>query len=68
MRWPWSKDVDEARQQAVEAAEGHAHAERKLRQVEIESEEAKKVARVLRNELERNGYTELLRQAWGGAS
>lgn len=68
MKWPWSKDVDHARRQALEAAEQHAHAEQQRLVVEVQSEEAKKVARVLRRELERNGYTELLRQAWGGAA
>ncbi|AEV51879.1 DUF7620 family protein [Prescottella equi] len=68
MKWPWSKDVDDARRQAQEAAEQHAHAEQQRLEVKVQSEDAKKVARVLRRELERNGYTEKLIESWGGST
>ncbi|WJJ10833.1 hypothetical protein P9990_19970 [Prescottella equi] len=68
MKWPWSKDVDAARRQAQEAAEQHAHAEQQRLEVKVQSEDAKKVARVLRRELERNGYTEKLIESWGGST
>ncbi|NKR90539.1 DUF7620 family protein [Prescottella equi] len=68
MKWPWSKDVDDARRQAQEAAAQHAHAEQQRLEAKVQSEDAKKVARVLRRELERNGYTEKLIESWGGSA
>lgn len=67
MRWPWSKQVDEAREQAVQAAEATAQARQQAEEVEHELQEAKRLARSIKHELEQNGWTELLRQAWGGA-
>lgn len=67
MRWPWSKDIEAARAQAREAAEEHAHSVVRRLETEHEHSEAVQVTDVLWAELSRNGWTEMLRQAWGGA-
>ncbi|WP_213573265.1 hypothetical protein [Rhodococcus sp. USK13] len=66
MRWPWSKDVDAAQAEARAAVEEHAYAVDRRIETERKSTTETRVARVVRAELERNGYTELLQQAWGG--
>lgn len=66
MKWPWSKEVEHAQEQAKEAAEGHAHSIQLRQEVEAEREKAVQVNRVLRRELERNGFTDLMLEAWGG--
>ncbi|EOM77892.1 hypothetical protein DW322_08900 [Rhodococcus rhodnii] len=66
MRWPWSKDVTAARRQAEIAAEVHAHSVKLRIESECERREAKQVATNWRRELERNGWTEMLIEAWGG--
>lgn len=67
MRWPWTRRLEEAREQAVQATEATAQAAVYAEEVKLELQEAKRAAGVLRRELEQNGWTELLRQAWGGA-
>lgn len=77
MRWPWSnaveeaqreaqREADEARKQAIGSAEGHAHSVQRRIDSEQVKEEAVEVTTVLWEDLRRNGWTELLRQAWGG--
>lgn len=77
MRWPWSnaveearreaqREADEARKQAIGAAESHAHSMQRRIDSEHEKDEAVEVTTVLWEDLRRNGWTELLRQAWGG--
>ncbi|WP_054246374.1 DUF7620 family protein [Rhodococcus opacus] len=66
MRWPWSKALDDAHAEARAAAEEHAYSVQRRIDTERASRKASGVAKVLRAELERNGYTDLLQQAMGG--
>lgn len=66
MRWPWSTQVDAAREEAKHALEGQAHSERRRRESEEIGREAVQVTNVQWAELHRNGWTELLQEAWGG--
>ncbi|MGR6028950.1 DUF7620 family protein [Rhodococcus erythropolis] len=73
MRWPWSsaveeaqREADDARKQAIGAAESHAHSVQRRIESEHVKEEAVEVTTVLWEDLRRNGWTEMLRQAWGG--
>lgn len=66
MRWPWSKEVESAQRQAIEAAEDHAHSVRLRIETERQQERALKNVRVLRSELEANGFTVMMIEAWGG--
>lgn len=66
MRWPWSREVDAARAQALAASEGHAQAVQQRMATEQQNVEALEVTELLRDQLRRNGWTELLRQSWGG--
>lgn len=72
MRWlfggkaPWVKEVAVAKSQAEKAREEHAYSVKKRLESEVESNEAVDVANVLWEELRRNGWTEMLQQAWGG--
>lgn len=73
MRWPWSnaveeaqREADDARKQALGAAESHAHSVQRRIESEHVKEEAVEVTTVLWEDLRRNGWTEMLRQAWGG--
>lgn len=58
--------MDAARAESIAAAEEHAYAVDRRIETERKSTTESRVARVVRAELERNGYTELLQQAWGG--
>ncbi|ORI13416.1 hypothetical protein BJI47_22490 [Rhodococcus sp. 1168] len=66
MRWPWSKDIEDAQAEAKTAAEDHAHSVKRRIESEAQSSEAVEVSNVLWQELQRNGWTEMLQQAWGG--
>lgn len=67
VRWPWSKEVAAARQEARQALESHAHSEQRRIDTETIREEALEVTKVQWEELRRNGWTEMLQQAWGGS-
>lgn len=67
MRWPWSKELDEARSQAREAAEEYAYSTQHRIDAEQEKQAATKVTRALRHQLDRNGWTELLQKSMGGS-
>ncbi|OZC62157.1 hypothetical protein CH267_01030 [Rhodococcus sp. 06-621-2] len=66
MRWPWTARLEDAQAQAKEAAEVHAHSVERRIKSEHERAEAVEVTDVLWKELRRNGWTEMLQQAWGG--
>ncbi|MFC9555586.1 hypothetical protein ACFTWF_32645 [Rhodococcus sp. NPDC056960] len=66
MRWPWSRDVAAAQAEARAAVEEHAYAMKRRIETERKSTTESRVAKVVRAELERNGYTDLLQQAMGG--
>lgn len=68
MRWPWSKQIEEAHEEATRAQRAASQAAARKIEVEQEMVQVRKEARVLRSELEANGFTELLRQAMGGAA
>lgn len=76
MRWPKKfRGADEQRERQQDAAhewaqavERRRRAEEQASEVDERAREAQAVARVARNDLERNGFTELLQQAWGGAA
>lgn len=63
---PWSREVAEAKSEAVRAREEHAYSVKQRLESERERHEAVDVANVLWDELRRNGWTEMLQQAWGG--
>ena len=54
-------EASEARRMREEAAQDRLAAE-------MESRQASERARRLRRELERNGWTDLLRESWGGGT
>lgn len=65
IRWPWAREVDAARVGAREALESHAHSEKRRIDTETIREEALEVTEMQWKELRRNGWTEMLQQAWG---
>ncbi|MGV8875510.1 MAG: DUF7620 family protein [Rhodococcus sp. (in: high G+C Gram-positive bacteria)] len=66
MRWPWSKRIEDAEAQALGAAMDHAQSIQRRMKTEENRAEAVEVTRELRKELRRNGWTDMLQQAWGG--
>ncbi len=66
-RWPWAKEVAAARQEARQALESCAHSEKRRIDTDSIRKEALEVAQEQWDELRRNGWTELLQQAWGGS-
>ena len=72
MKWPWRGAIgeaqEEARQAHQESALAAAEVERTRRQREAAEDQKRRsgeVAQVLRNHLDRNGFTEMLAVALG---
>lgn len=65
MRWPWSKELDEARAGAAQAHREAMEAQRRRIEAQRKAEQARRTATKLRAHLEANGWTELLTEAWG---
>lgn len=66
--WWRSHEIKDASAERMAAAEDHAAAVQQRMETEMESVEAAASARQLRRELDQNGWSDLLRQAWGGAT
>lgn len=69
MSWPWRKhraDVEEAqrREQVADLQKKIAASRREA--AEDQAAHAETVSRKLRDELDRNGWTDLLQEAWKG--
>lgn len=62
------RELADAAHEWAQAVERRMHAEQQAREVDKQASEARAVARVARRDLETNGWTELLRQAMGGAA
>lgn len=69
MKWPWIKnraDVAEANRRARVAARQAELSASRRRAAELQAARAQTVSAALRREVDRNGWTELLQDAWGG--
>ncbi len=66
MRWPWEREINNARMEVEEAREAKVAAAEQLQDVESTIQESLETVGKLRYHLEKNGWTELLEQAWGG--
>ena len=64
MRWPWQHEIDRAREEAEQARQAKEAAAVQLRDVESTINESLETVQRLRSHLERNGWTELLQEAW----
>ncbi|WP_430408244.1 DUF7620 family protein [Gordonia amicalis] len=64
MRWPWQHEIDRARKEAEQARQAKEAAAVQLRDVESTINESLETVQRLRSHLERNGWTELLQEAW----
>lgn len=67
IRWPWSRELDEARRQAQSAAREARSVEQREREANRLLDESEKASRALRTQVEINGWTELLQSAMGRA-
>ncbi|MCV7208429.1 DUF7620 family protein [Mycolicibacterium canariasense] len=73
--WPWKKarrDIEDARQRAssaewraVEAELDNAAAGAQLQAAQQQAEESTELTKSLRKQIDLNGFTELLSEAWG---
>lgn len=69
MKWPSRNrraDVKDANRRANVAAKQAEQAVKRRQAVESQAARAKAVSANLRRELDRNGWTDLLQDAWGG--
>lgn len=69
MIWPWQKhrrDEVDARRRADDAEKRALAATRRRELAERQALVAQQVTKNLREQIEKNGWTELLQAAWGG--
>ncbi|OMB90771.1 hypothetical protein A5746_20945 [Mycolicibacterium conceptionense] len=69
MMWPWQRhraQVLQARNDRDDAARRANAAEVQRNAAERLAEQSQRVTARLRNEVEKNGWTEMLQHAWGG--
>ncbi len=64
-RWPWSKEVDQARDEASRAAQKVAVDTVRNREIEQKAERAMQVTAQLRKHHQENGFTRLLKLSMG---
>lgn len=66
MRWPWDRDMREARDAADRAEADRDEATQQRVEAEQIYAHAEKVRESVRNQLVRNGFADALRVAFGG--